>query len=90
MYDIEEEDDDGIHITNLFELDSARIETSDNVNNVSTASPEVVIPTDTLHPVVLVEDPLIEIGLSLTFLAYPLPKHSGSGCISIIDRKYTL
>ena len=72
MYDKEEDNDDGINITNLFESDSAKIETSENVSNVNTASPEVVIPTDTLHPAVLVEGPLVEIGLGLNFLAHPV------------------
>jgi hypothetical protein len=90
MSGIVEEDNDGINSTNLFELDSARIETSDNVNNTNTGSPEVFIPTNSLHPTVVVKDPLIEIGLGLNFLAHPCPKRSGSGFISIVDRRYAL
>ena len=49
MSGVVEEDNDGINITNLFELDSTRIEASDNINNTSTGSPEVVIPKNSLH-----------------------------------------
>ena len=90
MSGIVEEDNDGINSTNFFELDSARIETSDNVNNTSTGSPEVVIHTNTLHPTVVAEDSLIEIGLGLNFLAHPHPKRSGGSFISIAGRKYAL